>query len=99
MIQEIAQIKIDPARAADFEAAVANSAPVFKAAKGCRGMKLEKVIEDPACYRLLVTWETVEDHMVHFRDSDGFRTWRANAGPFFVDPPVVVHSVLVENYF
>jgi len=59
MITEIAHIKIDPARAADFEAAVAAAVPHFKAAKGCHAMRLERVIEDPAQYRLSVDWETV----------------------------------------
>jgi quinol monooxygenase YgiN len=99
MITEIAQIYIDPARATDFEAAVALAAGVFQAADGCRGMRLERGIEDPAKYRLIVQWDSVEHHMVSFRNSDGFQTWRALAGPFFADPPVVDHSECVGAYF
>jgi quinol monooxygenase YgiN len=99
MITEIAQIRIDPARATDFEAAVANAAAVFKAADGCRGMRLERGIENPAKYRLVVRWDSVEHHMVSFRNSDGFQTWRALAGPFFIDPPEVDHSECVGAYF
>lgn len=99
MITEIAQIRIDPARAPDFESAVAEAAKVFEVADGCRGMRLERGIVDPAKYRLVVQWDSVEHHMVSFRNSAGFQTWRALAGPFFIDTPVVDHSECVGAYF
>lgn len=99
MITEIATLRIDPAKAAEFEAAVAAAARYFKADAGCHGMSLEKVIEEPGVYNLRVLWETVEAHTVGFRSSDNFQQWRALAGPFFVEPPKVVHSETVGNYF
>ena len=99
MVTEIAHISIDPARAVDFEAAVALAAPLFKAAAGCQGMSLERTIEDPARYRLVVRWATVEDHTVTFRGSQAFLDWRALAGPYFTAPPVVEHVQSVGNYF
>jgi quinol monooxygenase YgiN len=99
MITEIAHITIDPARAAEFEAAVATAAPHFRAAEGCHGMRLERVTEDPAEYRLSVDWESVEHHMVTFRESDGFQQWRALAGPFFAAPPRVEHWDRVGDHF
>lgn len=91
MIQEIASITIDPARAAQFEAAVASARPHFEAAKGFVSFSLKRVIEDPACYQLVVGWESVEAHMVDFRASPGFQQWRALAGPFFIEAPTVIH--------
>lgn len=91
MVTEIAYLTIDPARAAEFEAAVAAAAPVFAAAKGCRSMRLERVAEDPAQYRLIVGWDSIEAHTEDFRNSAGFQEWRALAGPFFVAPPRVEH--------
>lgn len=99
MITEIAHIKIDPARAAEFEAAVAAAVPHFKAAEGCHAMRLERVIEDPAQYRLSVDWDTVDHHMVTFRESEGFQQWRAHAGPFFVEPPRVEHWDRAASFF
>jgi len=87
MIYENAHIEIDPAQAEQFEAAVSLCAPLFRAARGCTGMSLERQIENPAHYILRVQWETVEDHMVHFRNSAEFQRWRALAGPFFAMPP------------
>jgi len=99
MITEIAALTIDPARAEEFEAAVASAQPFFQAAQGCRGMSLERVIEDPSRYRLIVQWDSVEDHMVTFRQSEAFQGWRSAAGPFFVEPPTVEHSRVVQVFF
>ncbi|MFT4074502.1 MAG: antibiotic biosynthesis monooxygenase family protein [Asticcacaulis sp.] len=99
MITEIATLTIDPAKAADFEAAVASAAPFFKSAEGCHGMALEAVIETPGLYNLRVLWETVDHHMVTFRESDNFQQWRALAGPFFLSPPKVVHAETRATYF
>ncbi len=99
MITEIAYLTIDPARAAAFEAAVASAAEHFRTAQGCRSMRLERVIEDPAKYRLVVGWDSVEAHMVTFRESEGFARWRELAGPFFVAPPVVEHWEIAGNHF
>ena len=91
MIHEIASITIDPAKAADFETAVAKAKPHFEAATGFVSFALERSIEHPECYRLVVGWKTVEAHMVDFRNSDGFTAWRELAAPFFVVPPSVEH--------
>lgn len=99
MVTEIAYITIDPARAAEFEAAVAAAAPHFRAGEGCRGMRLERVVEDPSQYRLSVDWDSVEHHMVTFRQSEHFQHWRALAGPFFVEPPRVEHWDRAGDHF
>ena len=99
MITEIASIRIDPERADEFEAAVAKAAPLFQSSKGCHSMSLEAVIEEPGAYNLRVLWESVEDHTEGFRSSENFQQWRALAGPFFVEPPKVVHGETVKHYF
>ncbi len=99
MITEVAQLTIDPAHAQAFEAAVAKAAPYFKSAEGCHGMLLERVIESPGRYTLRVQWETVDHHMVTFRQSDNFQQWRALAGPFFTAAPQVTHTETAGYYF
>lgn len=91
MIYEIATIMIDPSKADEFEAAVAAARTHFEAAKGFISFGLQRSIEEPARYRLIVGWESVDAHMVDFRNSEGFQHWRALAGPFFVSPPNVEH--------
>jgi len=99
MITEIALITIRPDESARFESAVAQAAPLFRGAAGCLGMALERSVENPERYRLVVRWATLEDHTVRFRNSEAFKAWRALAGPFFAEPPVVEHVHEVGRYF
>jgi quinol monooxygenase YgiN len=98
MITEIATLTIDPANAVAFEAAVAQASPVFKSAKGCHSMALERIIEHPGEYRLLINWDSVDAHLA-FRETPEFQIWRGLAGPFFVGTPKVVHSEMIGKYF
>ena len=91
MIHEIAEIEITEGKEADFENAVEAASKYFKAAKGYISLKLTRSSEHPSRYRLVVGWETLEDHIVTFRESPGFQEWRKLAGPFFASPPKVEH--------
>ena len=99
MVLEIAQIDVKPGMEAAFEAGVAAAAPVFRRAKGCTGMVLQRSIEKPARYRLFVQWETVENHTVDFRGSADFAEWRALVGHCFASPPEVEHVTEVVRGF
>jgi quinol monooxygenase YgiN len=92
MITEYADFTIDPQKEPAFLEAVAKAAPIFRAAKGCQSMRLDRVIERSGVFRLIVTWATLADHTEGFRNSEGFAQWRALAGPFFVAPSVVEHT-------
>ncbi|MNV24792.1 Antibiotic biosynthesis monooxygenase [compost metagenome] len=92
MIQEIASIHVREGQEALFEAGVAQAKPLFLRARGCHAMELHRSIEQPQRYTLVVTWETVENHMVDFRESPDFQEWRKLVGGFFVEPPLVHHE-------
>lgn len=91
MILEIAQIDIKPGMEKDFEAGVKNAAPIFKRARGCKGMTLHRSHEKPSRYRLFIPWDTLENHTVDFRGSDDFQEWRKLVGHCFASPPEVEH--------
>ena len=91
MILEIAQIDVKAGTEAEFEAGVAKAAPIFRRAKGCKGMELQRSIEHPSRYRLFVKWETVENHTVDFRNSADFQEWRKLVGHCFAQTPQVEH--------
>lgn len=95
MIQEIASILVITGHEAQFEAGVAQAKPFFLRAKGCHGIALHRSIENPQQYTLVVDWETVENHMVDFRESADFQEWRKLAGPHFAQPPQVHHETQV----
>ena len=97
MILEIAQIDVKPGMEAEFEAGVAKAIPIFRRAKGCRAFEAHRSIEMPTRYRLLIRWDTLEDHTVGFREGPLFNQWRAIVGPFFAAPPVVEHFTLIAK--
>lgn len=92
MILEIAQIDIKPGFEAEFEAGVAKSRELFARAKGCNGLELHRSIEIPNRYRLLIKWNTLENHTVDFRGSEDFQKWRGAVGHCFAAPPSVEHT-------
>lgn len=96
MILEIADIHIPPGQNAAFDEAIQRGLQtVISQAQGFRGYKVNKGIESPERYILMIYWETLEDHTVGFRQGPLFPKWREIVGPFFARPPVVEHFVLV----
>ncbi|MFK0007830.1 antibiotic biosynthesis monooxygenase family protein [Paenarthrobacter sp. NPDC090520] len=92
MITEYATLTIKPGSEADFETAAAQAAPFFQKAPGALSMRIERTIETPNEYTLIVQWETLEHHIVGFRESAQFQQWRELAGPHFAAPPQVKHT-------
>ncbi len=95
MILELADIRIHPGQQAAFEQAIElGLKTVASQAKGFRGAKVNRGIENPERFVLQIFWDTLEDHTVGFRESPLFTEWRAIVGPFFAAPPQVEHFEL-----
>lgn len=99
MVLEIAQIDVTPGMEAEFESGVAKATPLFKRAKGCSGMALQRGHEKPQRYRLFVQWATLENHTVDFRESADFAEWRKLVAHCFASPPEVEHVTEVVKGF
>jgi heme-degrading monooxygenase HmoA len=98
MILELADIRITPGKNADFDAAIERGVEtVISKAKGFLGYHVQRGIESPDRYVLLIRWETLANHTVDFRESAAFAQWRAIVGPFFAQPPQVEHFELVAS--
>jgi heme-degrading monooxygenase HmoA len=98
MILELADIRIQPGKQAEFDAAIRKGVEtVIAKAKGFHGYKINKGIESPERYILMIFWETLENHTVDFRSSPAFQDWRALVGPFFAAPPAVEHYTLLAK--
>ncbi|WP_434106067.1 antibiotic biosynthesis monooxygenase family protein [Paraburkholderia caffeinilytica] len=95
MILELAHFRIAPGGNAGFEAAFATAQSILSSMPGYIYHQLYRCIEDGYEYRLLVHWNTVEDHMRGFRESPRFGEWRALLQPFFAVPPSAEHCRLV----
>ena len=91
MVLEVALIDVtDPD---GFLAAYLGVRSVLIEAEGCRSVRMNRGIESPNRFVLLVEWDSVRAHEVNFRRTDRFVTWRAAIGPYFAHPPVVEHFV------
>ncbi|MEB0136154.1 antibiotic biosynthesis monooxygenase [Actimicrobium sp. CCC2.4] len=98
MILELADIRILPGKQADFDIAIKRGvALAISNATGFRGYKINKSVESPERYVLMIYWETLENHTVDFRESAAFQEWRALVGPFFASAPVVEHFTLLAK--
>ena len=96
MILELADIRIPPGKQAEFDAAIQHGVEsVISLAKGFRGYKVNKGVESPERYILMIYWDTLENHTVDFRGGPLFPQWRAIVGPYFAVPPTVEHFTLV----
>jgi heme-degrading monooxygenase HmoA len=98
MILEIADIRIRPGDEAAFDAAIQKGVEtVIAKARGFRGYKVNKGVESPQRYLLMIFWETLENHTVDFRGSSAFAEWRAIVGPYFAGSPTVEHFTLLAK--
>ena len=98
MILELADIRIQPGRGAEFDEAIRRAVEtVVSKAIGFHDYRIVKGIESPDRYLLTIWWRTLENHTVDFRGSAAFADWRAIVGPFFAAPPAVEHFEMVAG--
>ena len=98
MILEVADFRIKPGAQAEFDVAIKKGVEtVIAKAKGFRGYKVGKGIESAERYLLMIYWDSVENHMVDFRQSPAFQDWRAFVAPYFAAPPAVEHFTFVAQ--
>ena len=96
MILELADIRIHAGKQLEFDAAIQRGVEhVIAKCKGFCGYKVNKSIESPERYVLMIFWTTVENHTIDFRQSAAFQEWRSIVGPYFSTAPVVEHFTLL----
>jgi heme-degrading monooxygenase HmoA len=95
MVTEIAQIDVTPGTETEFEAGVAKARELFGRARGFKSLALHRSIEKPQRYRLVIEWETLENHTVDFYGKDDWKAWRALVAHCFAGAPQVEHTSTV----
>lgn len=96
MVLEIAEIFVHPGTQSEFDAQIEHGVQTIIAkARGFRRHEIQRGIETPERYLLMIEWETLENHTVDFRESAAFGQWRQIVGPYFARPPHVEHFVWV----
>jgi heme-degrading monooxygenase HmoA len=91
VILEVAVLPLQPESADAFEAAFAEARPLIEATPGFEGLELQRCVEKPDQYLLLVRWETLKAHTEGFRGSDRYPKWRELLHHFYDPFPVVDH--------
>jgi heme-degrading monooxygenase HmoA len=96
MVLEHALLSIRPGEADQFEVALSEARAVIADSPGFISLTLRRSVERPDVYLLLVEWQTLDDHLIGFRQSERFVRWRELIGPYFAAPPAVDHFVGVD---
>lgn len=92
MILELADLYIHPGKQAEFEIALERGLDsVISKAKGFLGYQINKGIESPERYALLIYWQTIDNHIIDFRESPAFLEWRAIISPYLAQTSIVEH--------
>ena len=91
MIVEHAEFTVAEADAEKFEAAYTQARELLARTECFIWAHLHRGIERPTSYLLTVGWESLDAHLVNFRESDRFPRWRALIGPYFAADPKVEH--------
>jgi heme-degrading monooxygenase HmoA len=97
MILEHALLDVVPGQEVMFETAFAEAKAIISSMKGFVSLRLERCIESPARYLLLVEWETLEDHTEGFRGSPEYERWRELLHHFYDPFPTVEHHETVTS--
>ena len=91
MVLEIVQLLVKDGQGLEFEKAMDSAKPLVTNSKGAIALRLQQCVEDRSKYFVLIEWETIEDHLEGFRNSDAFTKWREILSPYFAQPPHVEH--------
>ena len=97
MILEAALLQVRPGREHEFEDAFRLASPIIASSPGYLGHELQRCLEVPGKYLLLVRWERLEDHTVGFRGSPRYQEWRALLHHFYDPFPTVEHFVGIDG--
>jgi heme-degrading monooxygenase HmoA len=96
MILEVAILNVRTGLERQFEIAFQEAAPIIGRMRGYRGHELQRCIETPGRYILLVRWDRVEDHTVGFRQSAEYQEWKVLLHHFYDPFPDVEHYETVN---
>ena len=99
MILEVAVLDVKVCQENEFEAAFEQAQKIISSMQGYLSHQLQKCIENPNRYILLVNWQTLEDHTIGFRESELYQEWKSLLHHFYEPFPEVEHyqSVFSSN--
>lgn len=97
MILEVAPLTIRSGQATAFEDAFREAQTILASMPGYHSHELQRSLDRPNEYVLLVRWRTREDHEVGFRQSPQYQVWKALLHHFYEPMPTVAHYAHVAG--
>jgi heme-degrading monooxygenase HmoA len=91
VITEHALLEVIPGQEPEFMEAIDRAKEIIAASPGFISLRVERCLERPSRFLLLVGWETVEAHTQGFRNSEAYQAWRALLHHFYDPAPLVEH--------
>ena len=91
MILEVAILDVKAGKENEFEVAFGKAQNIISSMNGYVSHQLQKCIENTSRYILLVSWQTLEDHTVGFRESKEYQKWRSLLHHYYEPFPKVEH--------
>lgn len=82
MVLEVAEFDICSGKESLFEEATHSAIKVISQSKGFVSIEFRKCLETPTRFLAFIKWETLDDHIIGFRESPLFIEWRAILSPF-----------------
>jgi heme-degrading monooxygenase HmoA len=95
VITEHAVLEVVAGQEGAFVEAMGQAKGLIAASPGFRSLRVERCLERPSCFLLLVEWDRLEDHTEGFRGSTAYEEWRAALHHFYDPFPVVEHFEVV----
>lgn len=97
MILEIALLNVIPGEESNFEKNFAAAEQFIMAISGYISHDLQRCIEVPNRYVLLVKWKNLEDHTIGFRQSPEYTQWKSLLHHFYDPFPTVEHFTRINT--
>ncbi|BAZ66899.1 MAG: antibiotic biosynthesis monooxygenase [Pelatocladus maniniholoensis HA4357-MV3] len=99
MILEVAILDLKPGLTTEkFETTFKIASTIIASIPGYISHELQRCIETPNRYILLVRWQKLEDHTIGFRQSPEYQQWRSLLHHFYQSFPTVEHyEVVLHN--
>lgn len=91
MILEAVMLQVKPGSEGKYEDDFRHASKIISTMRGYITHELQSCLEVKGKYLLLVSWETLEDHTVGFRESSEYQEWKRLLHPYYEPLPVVEH--------
>ncbi|WP_240421318.1 antibiotic biosynthesis monooxygenase family protein [Paenibacillus periandrae] len=96
MILEVVMLQVKVGMEEEYEDILREAYQIISQARGFISLELKRCIEIRGKYLLFTKWETLEDHIIGFRQSLMYQEWMALLHHFYELPLIVEHFENVD---